>query len=44
MQEGPGSPDSMMAQEEILKDPIKEAKILPEKELEEIKLGRELGS
>ena len=44
MQEGPGSPDCMMAQEEILKDPIKEAKIPPEKELEEIKLGPKLES
>jgi len=44
MQEGPGSPDCMMAQEEILKDPVKEAKIPPEKELKEIKLGPELGS
>ena len=34
----------MMAQEEILEDPVKEAKIHPEKELEEIKLGPELGS
>ena len=44
MQEGPGPPDSMMAQEEILKDPVKEAQIQPEEELEEINLGAELGS
>ena len=31
-----------MTQEEILKDPVKEAKIQLEKELEEIKLGPEL--
>ena len=43
MQEGPGPPDCMMTQEEILKDPVKEAKIQLEKELEEIKLGPELG-
>ena len=41
MQEGLGPPDCMMAQEVILKDPVKEAKIHPEKELEEIKLGPE---
>ena len=34
----------MMAQEEILKDPVKEAQIQPEEELEEINLGAELGS
>ena len=44
MQEGLGPPDCMMAQEVILKDPVKEAKIHLEKELEEIKLGPELGS
>ena len=33
-----------MAQEEILKDPVKEAQIQPEEELEEINLGAELGS
>ena len=32
-----------MTQEEILKDPVKEAKIQLKKELEEIKLGPELG-
>ena len=44
MQDDPGPSDCMMAQEEILKDPVKEAKIQPEKELEEIKLGPEQGS
>ena len=34
----------MMAQEEILKDPNKEAQIQPEEELEEVNLGAGLGS
>ena len=34
----------MMAQEEILEDPIKEAQIQLEEELGEINLGAELGS
>ena len=34
----------MMAQEEILKDPVKEAQIQLEEELGEVKLGVELGS
>ena len=44
MQEGPGPPDCMMAQEEILEDPVKEAQIQPKEELREINLGAELGS
>ena len=44
MQEGPEPPDCMMAQEEILKDPVKEAQIQPEEELGEINLGTKLGS
>ena len=34
----------MMAQEEILEEPVKEAQIQPEEELKEINLGTELGS
>ena len=44
MQEGPGPPDCIVAQEEILEDLVKEAQIQPEKELREINLGAELGS
>ena len=44
MQEGPGPPNCMMAQEEILQDPSNEAQIQPEEELEEINLGADLGS
>ena len=44
MQEGPGPLDCMMAQEEILKDLVKEAQIQPEEELEEVNLGAKLGS
>ena len=44
MQEGPGPPDCMMAQEEISEDPDREAHIQPEEELEEVKLGANLGS
>ena len=44
MQEGPEPPDCMMAQEEILEDPVKEAQIQPEEELGEINLGTKLGS
>ena len=33
-----------VAQEEILEEPVKEAQIQPEEELEEINLGAELGS
>ena len=43
MQEGPGPPDCMMAQEEILENPDKEAYIQLEKELKEVKLGANLG-
>ena len=34
----------MMAQEEILEEPVKEAQIQHEEELREINLGAELGS
>ena len=44
MQEGPIPSDCMVAQEEILKDPVKEAQIQPKEELREINLGAELGS
>ena len=44
MQEGPGPPDCMMAQEKISEDPDREAHIQPEEELEEVKLGANLGS
>ena len=44
MQEGPRPPDCMMAQEEILEDPVKEAQIQPEEDLGQINLGAELGS
>ena len=43
MQEGLRPPD-MVAQEEILEDPDKEAQIQPEEELEEVNLGAGLGS
>ena len=45
MQEGPRPPDCMMAQEEILEDPVKEAQIQPKEELEEVDLvaGLEIG-
>ena len=44
MQEGPRPPDCMMAQEEILEDPVKEAQIQLEEDLGQINLGAELGS
>ena len=44
MQEGPRPPNCMMAQEEISEDPDKEAQIQPGEELEEVKLGANLGS
>ena len=44
MQKGPEPPDCMVAQEEVLKEPIKEAQIQPEEELREINLGAELRS
>ena len=44
MQEGLGPLDCMMAQDEILKDPVKEAQIQPNEELRKINLGAELGS
>ena len=44
MQKGLGPLDCMMAQEEILKDPVKEAQIQPNEELRKINLGAELGS
>ena len=43
MQEGPRPPDCMVAQEEILEDPEKEVQIQPEKELEKVNLGVDLG-
>ena len=42
MQEGPGPPDCIMAQEDM--DSVKEAQIQPEEELEEINLGAGLRS
>ena len=44
MQEGPGPPSCMMAQEEIPEEPVKEAQIQAEEELKEIDLGTESGS
>ena len=44
MQEGPGPPDCMMTQEEVLEDPDKEVQIQPEEELEEVNLGTGMGS
>ena len=44
MQKGPGLPDCMTAQEEILGELVEEAKIQPEEELREINLGAKLGS
>ena len=44
MQKGPGPPSCMMAQEEILEEPVKEAQIQPEEESKEIDLGTEPGS
>ena len=44
MQEGPGPPECMLVQEEVLEEPAKEIKIQPEEELKEIDLGAELGS
>ena len=44
MQEGPGPLNCMMVQEEILKDPVMEAQIQPEKGLREINLRARLGS
>jgi len=44
VQKGPRLSNCMMAQEEILEDPVKEAQIQFEEELEEINLGAELGS
>nr|POF02753.1 hypothetical protein CFP56_25112 [Quercus suber] len=42
--EGPGPPKFMVAQKEVLEEPIKETQIQPEEELEEINLEAELGS
>ena len=42
MQEGPRPPGCMMAQEEILEEPVREAQIQPEEELKETDLGTEL--
>ena len=42
--EGPGPPDCMVAQEEVLEELVKEAQIQLEEELREINLGAELGS
>ena len=44
MQEGPGPPECMMAQEEVQEEPVKETQIQPEEELQEVNLGVELGS
>ena len=41
MQEGPGPPSCMMAQEEIPEEPVKKARIQPEEELKEVDLGTE---
>ena len=43
MQEGLGPPDCMMAQEEILEDPEKEAQIQLEEEIKEENLRVDLG-
>ena len=44
MQEGPGPPECMVAQEEVPKELAKETQIQLEEELKEINLGVELGS
>ena len=44
MQKGPGPPECMVVQEEVLEEPAKETQIQPEEELKEINLGAELGS
>ena len=44
MQEGPGPPKCMVAQEEVPEEQAKETQIQPEEELKEINLGAELGS
>ena len=44
MQEDPGPPKCMVAQEEVPEEPAKETQIQPKEELKEINLGPELGS
>ena len=44
MQEGPGPPECMVAQEEVIEEPVKKTQIQPKEELKEINLGAELGS
>ena len=44
MQEGLGPPECMVAQEEVIEEPIKKTQIQHEEELKEINLGAELGS
>ena len=44
MQEGPGPPECMVAQEEVIEEPVKKTQIQPKEELKEINLGAELRS
>ena len=44
MQEGPGPPECMVAQEEVPRELAKETQIQPEEELKEINLGAKLRS
>ena len=44
MQEDPGPPECMVAQEEVLGEPAKETQIQPKEELKEINLGAKLRS
>ena len=44
MQEGPGPPECMVAQEEVLEELAKEIQIQPEEELKKIDLVAKLGS
>ena len=44
MQEGPGPPECVVAQEEVLEEPAKEIQIQPEEELKKIDLVAKLGS
>ena len=44
MQEGPGPPECMVAQKEVIEEPVKKTQIQPKEELKEINLGSELGS
>ena len=44
MQEGPGPPECMVAQEEVIEEPVKKTQIQPKEELKEINLGAKLRS